>query len=341
MPNPCLPLALAVCLVPAPSEHSAAIALEVADKLDGCAVGDLDPAHAGNEIVVTSGKGAVLVVRREGEGWTHELAWHAPGEMIQVAAGDALPERAGDEIVVVGMQAGPEADDGPGAVHVLWREASGWKAAQAFESDALVHGAAVGAEGIFVAGYDRKVHLLRTATSGFERVASADLPGNGKCVLAVPGGALVACTDGSLVEARLTGTELVTKVLDKRASGRARLASDGARILTSDDDGALVLVSPTGREELYREALKLRGAVLADLDVSTPGLEAATTGYSGRVTILRERAGRFEPALLFADRAGFHHAVAGELDGRPGLELVVCGMAGRVLVFGFGPQSGR
>lgn len=338
---PCAALVALVAGRPAPGEHSAAIALEVTDKLNGCAVGDLDPAHAGNEIVVTSGKGAVLVVRRAGDGWTYELALDAPGEMIQVAAGDALPARAGDEIVAVGMKAGSESDDAPGAVHVIWREGAAWKSVVALETSALAHGVAVGDAGIFVVGFDRKVHLLRAKGEAFERVASADLPGNGKCALAVAGGALIACTDGSLVEAKLAQGKLVTSVLDKRESGRARLGSDGTRILTSDDDGALVLVTPTGRQELYRETQKLRGAVLADLDPSSPGLEAATTGYSGRVTLLRETGGPFVPSLLFADRAGFHHAAAGELDGRPGLELVVCGLAGRVLVFSFGAESGR
>lgn len=75
-------LALAAVHTEAPFEHSAAIVLEVADKLGECAVGDLDPRHAGNEIVVTSAKGAVFVVHHAGEGWEHELVFQAPGEMI-------------------------------------------------------------------------------------------------------------------------------------------------------------------------------------------------------------------------------------------------------------------
>lgn len=167
----------------------------------------------------------------------------------------------GGEIVVVGMKAGPESGDGPGAVHVIWREGSGWKSALALETGALAHGVAVGEAGIFVTGYDRQVHLLRERDGSFERVASAELPGNGKCALAVPGGVLLACTDGSLVEAKLVGGKLVTSVLDKRASGRARLATDGTRILACDDDGTLTLLSPSGRQEIYTEAMKLRGAV--------------------------------------------------------------------------------
>jgi hypothetical protein len=338
----CFAVLVPAYLVAAQSGHSAAIVLEVTDKLVGCAVGDVDPAHPGNEIVVTTGKGAVLVVRRDGSGWVHDVAYQAAGEMIQVAIGDALPEREGDEIVVVGMAKGSEDAGGHGAARVIWRKATEWQSAAVLETEALAHGVAAQNGDVWVAGYDRKVHLLRArrGTTEFERVAAAALPGNGKCVLVVPGGAAVACTDGSLVEARLSDGNLVTRVLDHRERGRARLGTDGTSILTADDDGALVLVGPTGAEVLYREALSLRGAVFADLDPSTPGLEAATTGYTGRVTILRRREGRFAPALLFADRAGFHHAAAGELDGQPGLELVVCGMAGRVLVFRFGPQAG-
>jgi hypothetical protein len=330
------------------AEHSAAIVLEVADKLDGCAVGELDPTRAGQEIVVTCGKGAVLVAHRAAEGWEHENVFQAPGEMIQVVVGDARRERAGDvhvdEIVVVGMRAGPEGSGGPGAAYLIARADAGWKAELLLESPALLHGAAIGPEGIYVTGFDRKVHLLVARGDAFERVASAELPGNGKNALAFPGGVVVACTDGSLVEARLVGGALSTTTLDRRESGRARLGGTREQILVSDDDGTLALVTSAGRRELYRDTAKLRGAVLADLDPTSPGLEAATAGYSGRVTILREHDGGsdrgsergFVPSLLFADRAGFHHAAAGELDGAPGLELVVCGMAGRVLVFHFG-----
>lgn len=334
-------LVLAAGSSPACGEHSAAIVLEVADKLGGCAVGDLDPSHPGNEIVVTSSKGAVYVVHREGDAWVHEVAFQALGEMIQVAAGDADPARPGDEIVIVGMAAGPEDDGGPGAAHLVWRAGSAWKTARLLETDGLAHGVAIGGGHVFVTGYDRKVHLLRVAGGVCERIASAGLPGNGKAALAVANGVVVGCTDGSLIEARVEGDQLVTRVLDKRDCARSRLATDGTRILTSDDDGTLSLVGPAGRQALHHEEQKLRGAVLADLDPGRPGLEAATTGYAGRVTILYETDGRFEPSLLFADRAGFHHAAAGELDGAPGLELVTCGLAGRVLVFSFGSGTAR
>jgi hypothetical protein len=328
---------LVAALAPLRGDHSATLVLEVADALGGCGVGDVDPARGGNEIVVTSSKGPVFVVQRAEAGWQHEVAFHAPGEMIQVAVGDALPAHPGDEIVAVGMREGPEGD-GPGAVHVIWREGSAWKSTLAFEGEALIHGVAVGEGDVWVAGYDRAVHLLRAKSGGFEHVASAALPGNGKNALAVPGGVVVACTDGSLVQAKLEGPALAVTVLDRRESGRARLGTDGTRLVVADDDGTLSLVSGSRRETIHTETGKLRGAVLADLDPDAPGIEAATTGYSGRVTLLRERDGRFVASLLFADRAGFHHAVAGDVDGVPGPELVVCGLAGRVLVFHFGAQ---
>jgi hypothetical protein len=146
----------------------------------------------------------------------------------------------------------------------------------------------------------------------------------------------VPCTDGSLVEARLTDGRLVTRVIDRRASGRARVGGTRDQLVVCDDDGQLSLLTPDGLRALHAETQKLRGAVLADLDPASPGLEAATTGYSGRVTLVRDPLGTPRATLLFTDRAGFHHAAAGELDGAPGLELVVCGMAGRVLVFGAG-----
>lgn len=334
-------------LAAAPSSHvTASIVFEVADSLGGCAVADVDPDRGGNEIVVTSGKGIVYVLYPGGElPWKSEIVLRSPGEMIQVAAGDADPSRPGNEIVAVGMAEGPESDAGPGAARLVYKEGGAWKSSAIFEEDALVHGVGIGDAGVFVTGYDGMVHLLRPRKGGaFETVSSAAIPGNGKAALAIAGGAWVACTDGSLVKVTAGDDgRLATAVADKRDSGRARLATDGARVLVCDDDGTLSLVGATGRREIFREAggKKLRGAVLADLDPRSPGLEAATTGYSGKVTVLYPRtegaapATEYAPFVLFSDRAGFHHAAAGDLDGLPGDELVVCGLAGRVIVFRF------
>jgi hypothetical protein len=114
---------------------------------------------------------------------------------------------------------------------------------------------------------------------------------------------------------------------------------DGRRIIVSDDDGTLSVLTPSDdgddwiREEIHREFELQRGAVLADLDPTTPGLEAATAGFEFRISLLREAGGSWWSKLLFRDTDRLHHLVAGDVDGRPGLELIGCGYSGRVTVF--------
>lgn len=61
----------------APSDHQAELALEVADMLGGCVVADVDPGRSGNEIVLASGSGAVILAFRSGEGWKTEIVFPA------------------------------------------------------------------------------------------------------------------------------------------------------------------------------------------------------------------------------------------------------------------------
>lgn len=275
MPTP----ACALVLLAYQGFHSAEIALEIDDRLDSCAIADLDPARAGNEIVVSTSRGPVLVLHREGETWRHELAFDAPGEMIQVAAGDALPARAGDEIVAVGKLEGSEDSPGNGAAYVVWRGEHGWQSRQVFEGPALVHGVAIGTDGIWVTGFDQQIHLLRVRGEEVERVASASLPGHGKNALAFPGGAVVACTDGSVVEARLSEGELALTVLDKRETGCATPAwsNPEGEPNTWARPGILALTKvPSGSDHATLAPVE-RGAVPRFLGRS-PGLDRCTAG---------------------------------------------------------------
>lgn len=301
-------------------------------KLGGCAVGDFDPRHAGHEIALVSGAGTVEMVRREGEGYTAERLFSAPGEMIQCAVGDADPVHPGDEIYTVGIAQGTEDDGGPGVAWWIRRTDDGWVAEKIFEDLALLHGVCVADGAVWVTGYTNRVFRLERVDGKWSPTLRAELPGAGKNAVGTPLGVVVACTDGSLVRVNAEGE---TTTIDKREAGRARLGADGDDVLACDDDGTLSLVTPAGRTELYRDDAKLRGAVLADLDPALPGLEAATAGYSGRLAILSAADSSrrvWRPVLEVRDVDRFHHVASGDLDGRPGSDLVASGYSGRVYV---------
>jgi hypothetical protein len=130
----------------------------------------------------------------------------------------------------------------------------------------------------------------------------------------------------------LSGSGVQVEVIDQRVAGRARLGTDGTRVVAADDDGTLSLIADEQRTTIHTETEKLRGAVLAELDPENSGLEAACAGYARRITVLRRTGGSWQSEVVHEGTDRFHHLLAVELDGRPGLELVACGYDGGLLV---------
>jgi len=316
------------------SPFSVEIAFQGPSKLGGCAVGDLDPSRPGEEIAVLASSGDVFLVARSDAGWASRRIFRAPGELIQCAIGDVDPSCPGLELVAVGIAEGGEDDGGSGAAYVLWLDDEGWHGEKVFEDEALLHGVCVLGRAAFVTGYSETVHRITREGDRFRVAKAADLPGAGKSAVPTPLGIVVACTDGSLVVVAPDGEGFVTRAFDRREAGRARLGTGDGRLIACDDDGTLSIVAEGGRTEIHRERTKLRGAVLADLDPASPGLEAATAGYSGWVTVLYPEGDGWKARPIFRDTDRLHHLAAGDLDGSPGDELVTCGFSGRLVVIG-------
>jgi len=310
-----------------------------------CAIGDADPSRPGLELVAVGmaegresdgGPGAAYLVHRTSGGWRGREIFRDDALLHGVAISDG-------GAWVVGY-----------TNRALRLEPTGADSASAGSADS---GDADASD-----------------PPAFRATAVAKLPDAGKNAIVLGDDIVIACTDGSLVRVPRelgsvtpesgadAGSDLPSaSVLHRREAGRARLgrSADGSRVVCADDDGRLyVLPAPdsgpgsrsrSGDAELvhaelvHAESAKLRGAVLADLDPAVPGDEAATTGYSGRVTIAYRRAGGsgWVTRPLFADLLGFHHLAVGELDGNPGLDLAAAGLSGRLLVFGTTPASDR
>jgi hypothetical protein len=349
MKTPLLLLALTLLALPDPAAAQAGNPwfaediLQAPDKLGGCAVGDLDADHPGNEVVAVCATGEVFVARPYGKRWVAERMLQLPGEMIQCAIGDADPARAGNELVAVGMASGTEDSGGAGRAVLLWRGAAGWETRTLLDDDALLHACAVtdldpGRPGneVVLGGFSKKLWML--SGGGAEREVVATLPGPIKSIVPFQGGVAVACADGSLLHfaRRAEGSGWTTRVLQLADAGQARLGASGDALLTARDDGELVLFR--GENEpatIHRERSKLRGAVLADLDPEHPGLEAATGGYANRLTVLYQEDGIWYGETVFTDTDRFHHLAWGELyEASPGPEVVACGYSGRLILAG-------
>lgn len=309
------------------------VAAEIEATIGGCAIGDVDPNRAGDEIVAVSSDGAVHLVSWNGNGWQHQVVHQCRGEQIQVAIGDADPNRPGLEVVTVGMAEGPEDPSGAGAVWVHGLESDGWWVEQALGADRLVHGVAVHDGGIVAAGFGASAWRLVRGEKGWNVEDISDLPGDGKAVVDLGDSVAIGCTDGSLVRVRRRQGLWRLNLMDKQDSGRSRLDTDGTAILTANDDGTLVLVLEDGAREVYRESLKLRGAVIGELD-GDPDLELATTGYDSKVVLLNPDAqlGGWQPRVLYSGAEPFHHLAAGDVYGTGRSVLVACGFSGELIV---------
>jgi hypothetical protein len=333
---------LAICLALAAAARAgpweAETVLEAPALLGGCAVGDLDPRRAGNEIAAVSSNGEVHVAWREEQGWRHEVVARLKGEMIQCAVGDADPGREGNELVVVGMAEGDESSGGAGAAHLVWLDGGTWRERLLFRDDALVHGVCIGdldsaraGNEILAVGFSGKATMLfRDGDAWGSEVAAADLGGAGKNAVAYGGGAVVASTGGTLLHLKKGPAGWTSAVLDRAPAGQARVGTDGERLLAARDDGALGLVAGGARTDIHKAPKKLRGAVLADLDRASPGVEAATVGYDAKATVLYPDGKRWRAVTAFEDAGPLHHLAFGDLPG--GAALVTCGHSGRLTV---------
>lgn len=342
-----VPIMLAGCAatVSAPTAWWSETALQIDATLGGCAIGDIDPRHAGNEIAVVAADGRVLCVRRDGAGWSHELVAQLPGEQIQCAVGDILPH-PGDELVTVGVAEGGEDDGGAGVAWVFGRGPDGWWRHELLHDEALLHAVAIGdvdpvREGaeVVLAGFSREIHLLVRDGGGHALTSAEGLPGNAKGAAVGLGGAVIACDDGSLVSVLFGGGQILgAQVLETYPAPLARVAASGSRVLVCANDGRLRLWDGEVTTTFYESADRLRGAVLAELDPRREGVEMATAGYDGRISLLwldRDDPGgpRAQVLEVARDVDRLHHLTAGELPGL-GVCLVACGYSGRVTVAG-------
>jgi hypothetical protein len=328
---------------------SATIAAELGEKLGGCAVGDVDPARQGSEIVAVGSSGKVYLLAFDGQAWVQEVIGQAPGEMVQVALGDVDPARLGLEIVVVGMAAGGEDDGGEGAAHVLFVQDGEWQMKECHRSPALLHAAwvippqgSIGAN-LLLGGYapgEQAVVRALTADNTWETREVPSFSGPAKNAVGYRDGVAVACSDGRVMLVRPTEEGFVAELLDEAPAGCARLASDGDKLLVARDDGVLALLDENGSQEIYREQDKLRGAVLANLDSVSPAIEAATAGYSRMITVLSQDATGWHPTQVFEGTDRFHHLASGRVETLgPEICLVACGYSGRVIVIRREPQG--
>jgi hypothetical protein len=325
---------------------SVEVVLETRAKLNGCAVGDFDPASRNPEIASVDSTGNIFLTRQSGPRqfpWISKSIARAGGELIGCAFGDVDPTREGLELVAYGMLRGSEDSANPGAVYLISRGEEGIEIEEIFHDTALIHGGAIGdfdteREGleIIVTGFSKKVHLLYLEDDMWQPQLLTDLTGAGKSVATYSNSALVACDDGNLMQVVRLGDKWRSLLFDRAESPQTRVATLAGSVLVSRDDGTLNWISDAGKRQIIFESKnKLRGAALGELDPLNEGPEAATAGYGKRLVVLygqkRVRAWRYE--VIYTDTDRFHHVLIAEVKGgNKAQEVVACGHSGRLIV---------
>lgn len=352
-----------------------AVAYEGDVRVNGVACGELVEAAPGDEIVSVDRRGRLRIHARSGDGFVTELlpvslrvsgggsAEDAVGELVQVAIGDLDPDAPGDEIVAVGMARGSEDDGGPGMVRYLARTGpDGGFEEQRFLTGGLVHAIAIGDlmperpgnEFVFAGFFGEAMIGYAAEGDGRLLVDSVEAPhtGNAKAACVMGDGFVLACDDGTTHRFRLGGGMWLLEEPRQHGAPLARIASYGDDgYLLCDNAGKLRLLwitaggTKTHIAELDERTQRLRGAVLADLDPRTAGIEAATAGYDGEISVITLRPDAAGDALwthdtdIARDTAKIHHLTSGRIDGF-GTCLVSCGYSGDVLVVAHASGAG-
>jgi len=331
---------------------SARVLLEAPRSLGGAAIGDLDPQSPGNEVTAVSANGDVWLVRRAGDDWTPERIHTSSGELIMGAIGDADPRYPGNEFVGVGMVAGEESLSGPGQALMLRRTDAGWEAERLFVDEHMLHGVAIGdvaarypGNEVVVCGFSHRVTLLHQEGHGY--AAEVIYVGNNRQkVLTIAdvipehdGNEIVVCgTDGNVVAIYESGLGWRHEVVFSDRAGQSRVATGNFGVLIGGDNGVVTLAQRVeqgwANTFLTREAGKMRGTAIADVDEHIDGEELYACGYARRVIQLsRNEEDYWVTREIYADAKPLHHLVAGELDAdHPGAELVTCGHGGRLVL---------
>lgn len=277
------------------------VAFEAGFRVAALAQGDL-AGHAGPGLVAV-GEG-VVVAWQEGQAWKTEAIDAGEGPLHGVLIADVDPSLEGVEIVVVG-----ETPDGRGRAELLsWTGSSGWRVTRLCAPPRPL--AAVGLVNGSLCVVGESVKALRRHEGRWTTVELAKLPSPGRSLRSHGERLVVGCADGELLELTL-GLSAEPRVLDRRVATRNAIAFAQGHFLTADGDGTLALLPKAGgsglperhlrqdRIEVHRSPRPLTGALLAELDPGSEGLELAACGEAGQLVLLAaDGEGRFQAQTL-------------------------------------------
>ena len=268
-----------------------------------CAIGDADPRYSGNEFVGVGmvsgeessiGAGQVLVIHREGRGWSAEPAFRDNHMLHGVAIGDVSSRHQGNEIVACGFNH---------RVTLLHLQDGIWED-----------------ETIYVGSDRMKIVIIADVLPEHEGLEVVACGSDGKVV--------VLWEEGRGWRHEIVFSDPVGQSRVAVGQPGVLIGGDKGKVtLCRRQDGQWL------HEFITRDTGKIRGVAIADVDPSRPGPETYACGYSRNVAQLtQDDDGFWTLSVIFTAKRPLHHLVAGEFDlAHPGPELVTCGHGGRLI----------
>jgi len=311
--------------------------------------------------VITTRDNGVFLVYKDGDQWIKENIWNPDGQQLTPAIGDLIPEKPGNEILVVGLSSGTEDDDpGDGTAVVLYKEDSVWKNIRAYTESKLIHGCDIGdldpdhpgveadlttfnytAVAMWWDGNEFQTEMMFKDSHNVRKAVIADIvdyhEGNEVVCISKSGNATLAYgTAGNwTIETIYSGDPLARVAvgdLDSQPGLEVYVGRDVAR------EGGVIGIRWDGSEwtntTVFVDTAKNRGVWVGDVDPDVPGAELYSFGYSLRLVQISDPFGTSKATKdLFMDTARGHEIRVGDIDpSKDGNEIAIVGYSSNLTI---------
>ncbi len=277
------------------------------EQLKDVAIGDIDPTHDGNEIVVGGDSQRVTMLNGEEHYWKAKRIWYDDWYTNAVEIGDIDPQRDGEEVVVVGWS---------GRITMIYWENNKWQTQELGRRMDYLYDVAVGevipsvqGNEVLVVGDDGEVSIFTNNNSAgktwLETVIFHDIDylhtiAVGDCDPDFEGAEILVSGGSSSITmlyfnddnwtAKTIWTDV--KTINSIAIGEFYSGHSGNEIVVVGTSNNAVMLTKNGtvweNNTIWEDTNDLYNVKIGDIDPINSGNEIVTCGLSNRVVILQE-----------------------------------------------------
>jgi hypothetical protein len=274
------------------------------EQLKDVALGDIDPTHAGNEIVVGGDSQSVTMLNGEEQYWKAKRIWYDDWYTNAVEIGDIDPQRDGEEVVVVGWS---------GRITMIYWENNEWQTQE----------------------LNRRMDYLYDVAVG-EVIPSVQ--GNEVLVVGDDGEVSIFTNNNS---AGKTWLETVifqdTDYLHTIAIGDCDPDFEGAEILVAGGSDSITMLYFDNdnwiSKTIWTEVKTINSIAIGEFYSGHTGNEIVVVGTSNNAVMLTKNGTLWENNTIWEDTNDLYSVKIGDIDPtNSGNEIVTCGLSNRIVI---------